>query len=78
MKNTAEMTDKQIVHWLKKTRNSIHSHKRRSPLVNNHIAYKLVDRYEELRQEAQERGIWKGFCKSEGSCDTHDAYDLFA
>ena len=79
MKNPETMTDQQLTSWLNKTYQSISNR----PVSCSHASMRgetLLDRYEELRYEATQRtsDVWFEFCQSNGSCPTHDGYDLFA
>jgi len=71
MKNPAEMTDDQLVRWLKKTVKSLS----KSDTAGDDRRYALVDRYTELTDEAKERDLWKKYCDETHASINHDAYD---
>lgn len=78
MKNPSEMTKLQVLKWLEKTAKSI-SNRPASCTLNSARGQDLVDRYEELRDEAMVRGdLWKVWCKYDNSDTSHDGYDRFA
>lgn len=78
MKNPEDMTNLQILKWLDKTYKSI-SNRPVSCLPSSMRGETLVDRYEELRDQALVRDdLWSTWCNYSGSDYNHDAYDLFA
>ena len=45
--------------------------------INTKGAYLLRDKYEELKDKAEELGVWDLFCKKKGLDKNHDARDFW-
>jgi hypothetical protein len=75
MKQLSSMTNAQVIHWLNKTKNSINSGGYNVALNRK---YELVDRYDDLREEAISRAIWWPYCESTHACPSHKGWDLYA
>jgi len=78
MKNPIQMSNDQVYHWAKKTRNSIYTFVNSGGLSNSRRGYDLVDRYELLKEEMQNRHFWDEYCSMDGADTSHTAFDLFA
>lgn len=74
MKNCVDMTNDKICFWLDKTGkslgNAVNSSEQRK--------FDLIDRYEELKEEALKRNIWHSWCEKNCWSPSHDAYDCLA
>ena len=77
MKNVKDLSNDQIFNWLKKTSASCSSYARKNS-IGSQRSYDLIDRYNELREEAKERSIWRDYCDSIGFDYNHDACDFWA
>jgi hypothetical protein len=79
MKKVEEMSTEQIISWLNKTRKSIHTYNTKSSgSSTTQRAFELIDRFTELKEAAEEKGIWIDYCTTTGIYYKSDAYDLFA
>lgn len=78
MKNPIQMSNDQIWHWAKKTRNSIYQFASNGGRSNSARGYDLVDRYESLKEEMENRKFWNEYCSMDGADPSHNAFDLFA
>lgn len=76
MKNPKEMTDEKIFFWLIKTTES--AVKASYNGGSQSRKYDLVDRFEELKEEACNRGIWEDYCEKVDADPLHDGWDLMA
>jgi len=74
MKNPKEMSDVQLLKWLKKTAKSLGN----AYNASDDRRYSLIDRYEDLMEEAKERDIWRKYCKENNCSVYHDGYDCMA
>jgi hypothetical protein len=79
-----KLNNKQMMHWLLKTRESLGNAYAREDYkayaTNGNMKYviqNLVARYEELKSHASKE-IWQKYCDETDACYTHDAYDLLA
>ncbi len=76
MKNPQEMNNTKLIEWLSKTANSLSN-----ASGANAAPYRketLVDRFEELSDEAKERKIWEKWCDGRFCSVDHDGWDYFA
>lgn len=46
--------------------------------INTRTAHTLIDKYEELKQQAEEMGVWEVFTKKRGLDKNHTARDFWA
>jgi len=65
---------------LEKTQTSARNFIGRGGNYGTQYGYTLIDRYNYHREELRriDRAAWKAWCEEEGSCPSHDGYDLFA
>lgn len=74
MKNPNSMTTEKIVQWLGKTSISMSN----AWNADQFRKCDLVDRFEELKEEAVERGFWVKWCNENFVSTEADGWDFFA
>ena len=75
------MNVKQLKARLNKTERTLSNHVHGGPYyhgINNARTQDLVDRFNELRDQAIEQGIWREWCAENGWAFESDAYDCLA
>jgi hypothetical protein len=77
MKDVKRMKDTELLTWLNKTKASLNSFARKGG-PNTARGYDLRDRYDELKQEMIDRGLWKDWCGRQGFDNNHCSIDYFA
>jgi len=82
MINVANQTDDQLNHWVKKTSISLNNLSY-SQLNHDTAAFQnrrddLADRWTDLQEEMDRRGIWIAHCEARGLVPDHDAGDCMA
>ena len=78
MKSPTRMSNDQIYHWAKKTRNSVYAFMNNGGKSNTTRGYNLIDRYESLKEEMINRHFWDEYCAMNCDDPSHNAFDLFA
>lgn len=78
MKTLQKMSDTDITRWLDKTANSLVSYAAKGGYPNAGRGQSLRDRFNELKQEAIYRGIWKKWCDSRSYSHEADDFSFFA
>jgi len=72
------MTNEQLLKKLTRKSKTLSNHSGRGYTNCAYSSMTLIDSYHELADEAKERGIWEGWCNSQGYSPDHDAIDYFA
>lgn len=72
------MTNEQLSKKLTRKRITLSNHSGRGYTSLACSSLTLIDSYDELAEEAKERGIWEGWCDSVGSDPHHNGHDFFA
>jgi hypothetical protein len=76
---TAEkLTAEKTIFWLKKTLQTINNMPQVRSFETNYRANDLADRYTQLKERAQELGVWNTYCENIAASKEHDGHDLFA
>ena len=74
MKNPNIMSNKQLINWLNKTAKSM----AKAWKSSNYRKIDLVDRFEELSNEAKIRKVWTIWCDDNNCSKDADGWDFFA
>lgn len=61
---------------LNRTYNSIRRQAANGATFRSQQLLRSVDRYDELRREALEAGVWDEYCKEKGNDVSHTGYDV--
>ena len=66
-----------VIQKLNKTRKSIYAHVDRGGGTQTYRGQDLIMRYNDLKWEAEEQGLWAEYCKQCNSHEDHYAGDLW-
>jgi molybdenum-dependent DNA-binding transcriptional regulator ModE len=67
-----------VIQKLNKTRNSMNAHMDRGGRERSLRGQDLIMRYNDLKSEAEEQGVWAEYCKQQNAVESHFGGCLYA